>query len=287
MTSVNVQGTPGLAVVIPTTHAVDDVRELVHAIRQAASLSVTMRIVIVDNGPSSTREGWQGCNIDSLVTDKRYLGSEGGFVRGLIEAGSADRYLLLDHDAMLSAQTINEIIVAARKHPKSVVSANQGGNGHGWLVGGSFSDGTSNEVMPVRGAPWSGMLLTPEARSIVISCQSGYFFLWDDYYATWRIRQAGIDVIGLPNVVVHNCRSLDAQYLPWRAYYRARNELLYYRDTGSRGRFRAASMRLRYAMGALRRRRFRVGIAVARGICDGIRNHRGMTIEPGDTAHVR
>ena len=161
-----------LTVVIPTTHAVDSVRRLITSLR--ALLDENLEIVLVDNGPTAS-DVWD--DVDVMVVDRQYLGSEGSFTRGLVAARSTERYLLLDHDAELSEDSLEILLGAAKCYPDSVLSANQNGDGRSWRVSdGDDLESFGKKTIPVLGAPWSGLLLTARARQVILEQNSGISF---------------------------------------------------------------------------------------------------------------
>lgn len=142
-----------LAVVIPTTHRVEHVVQLVHQVRTTSPILTTF--TIVDNCPNASEAGWEALD-GYVVIRERYLGSEQGFVLGLRSAPSADWYLLLDHDAEVD-ETFLPTLFAAVGDDNSVYSANQRGDSWSWsmrqwvprpatLLGG----GTTTSTVPIN-----------------------------------------------------------------------------------------------------------------------------------------
>ena len=269
-----------VAVVIPTIERVADLSGLVGFLRAQTSPCLELSLVVVQNGPvaQDPHAGEIDPPIDRLVRRAEYLGSEGGFFAGLDVAEPSDRYLLLDEDATLDQESFDALIAACRAFPDAVISGSQ--NGQRWWVDPCAS-GIGTEPVPITRAPWSGMVLTPAARSVALSSPSRYFFLWDDYALCWHLERAGIPLVGVPCAVVGNRVKTSEPATPWRAYYRCRNELLYRRDVAAGDLARTLLMRARFAAGAVRRGRFAVGVAVCRGMVDGLLDRRGMRMLPG------
>lgn len=269
-----------VTVVIPTIEPVADLTRLVEFLRSQVSSGVDVSLVVVQNGPvaQDPHAGEIDPPIERLIRRSDYLGSEGGFFAGLDVAEPSDRYLLLDEDATLDQESFDVLVAACSAFPDAVISGSQ--NGQNWWIRQSASEIGSDPV-PITRAPWSGLALTPVARSIALSSPSRYFFLWDDYALCWRLERAGIPLIGIPRAVIGNRVKTTECLSPWRAYYRCRNELLYRRDTASGGLVRTLLMRTRFAAGAVRRGRFAVGAAVCRGMVHGLMDRRGMRMLPG------
>lgn len=256
-----------LAVVIPTTHRVEAVSRLVEQVR--ATCPVPVSFSIVDNGPDASEEEW-GLRV---IVRSDYLGSEGGFVLGLREAPEAERYLLLDHDAVLEDDCLRLLLSAAGA--EHIASANQGGKGERWDRFHGFGPPARDWTGPayVALAPWSGLLLDAQAREAVIAQDSsGYFFGWDDYLACWRLGRAGMKILGVPGAVVWN---LQDPPQPWRSYYFTRNHLLFYRDTRIGDWRRILWFRLVLAKRAVTARRLSDAAAQLRALTDGALNRRG------------
>jgi GT2 family glycosyltransferase len=163
-----------------------------------------------------------------------------------------------------------------------VYSANQGGDGQAWnRWNGRTSEplNLATETVAVELAPWSGLLLSARAAEIVKSQDSGFFFGWDDYLACWRLTQSGIQIWGVPGAVVGNDR-LDDWLTPWRAYYRARNHVLFHRETGYGKVSTLLKVRGVDLYEAFTDRRFDRASAMARGVIDGVMNRRGARMVP-------
>jgi GT2 family glycosyltransferase len=267
-----------VAVVVPTTHRIVNVLKLAQQVRATSPLPVT--ITVVDNGPWADKTGWNEFDGD-VVVDQTYLGAEQAFVLGLKSAPSADWYLLLDHDADLHEMCLATLLATATDRD-AVYSANQGGDGRAWNRWNGLASepiDLTTETAAVKLAPWSGLLLNPRAADIVKSQDSGYFFGWDDYLACWRLTQTGIQIWGVPGAVVGNDR-LDDWLTPWRAYYRARNHVLFHRETGFGDTASLLRVRGKDLYEAFSDRRLDRASAMARGLRDGLMNRRGARMVP-------
>jgi GT2 family glycosyltransferase len=267
-----------VAVVVPTTHRVENVLGLAQQVRATSPLLAT--ITVVDNGPWADKTGWNELD-GSVVVHQSYLGAEQAFVLGLKSAPSADWYLLLDHDADLHEMCLATLLAAATDSD-AVYSANQGGDGRAWNRGNGLASepmDLTTETVAVDFAPWSGLLLNPRAADIVKSQDSGYFFGWDDYLACWRLTHTGIQIWGVPGAVIGNDR-LDDWLAPWRAYYRARNHVLFHRETGFGDMATLLRVRGKDLYGAFADRRLDRASAMTRGFMDGLMNRRGARMVP-------
>jgi GT2 family glycosyltransferase len=260
-------------------HAVVRVEKLIHYIR--TNCSWPSRFVVVDNGPDATDNMWSD-GIDTLLIENRYLGSEQAFMEGLRAAGDAERYLLLDHDASISDESLATLLDYGAQKPASVICASHGYNHAGWRIGEvrPGSDGPGG-LVPLQASQWSGYLLNRQARDMLLSRRpSGFFFYWDDWLATWFLRSQGVEVLGTAAAVVWNHRTdLDS---PWKMYYEVRNGLLYARDTGQPfgARWEAYVRSGRRALGQARRRNWKLFAAASRGFRDGLVGRRGMVLTP-------
>jgi GT2 family glycosyltransferase len=267
-----------VAVVVPTTHRVENVLRLAQQVRATSPLLAT--ITVVDNCPWADRVEWNEFD-GTVVVHRSYLGAEQAFVLGLKSTPTADWYLLLDHDADLHEMCLTTLLATATD-TNAVYSANQGGDGRAWNRGNELASepmGLTTETVAVKFAPWSGLLLNPHAAEVVKSQDSGYFFGWDDYLACWRMTQMGIRIWGVPGAVIGNDR-LDDWRSPWRAYYRARNHLLFHRDTGCGDMATILRARGTDLYGAFADRRRDRASAMARGFVDGLMNRRGARMVP-------
>jgi GT2 family glycosyltransferase len=267
-----------VAVVVPTTHRIVNVLKLAQQVRATSPLPV--RITVVDNGPWADQSGWKELDGD-VVVHRGYLGAEQAFVLGLKSAPSADWYLLLDHDAELHEMCLATLLARATDRD-AVYSANQGGGGQAWNRRNGLTPepmDLTTETVPVKLAPWSGLLLNPRAADLVKSQDSGYFFGWDDYLACWRLTQSGIQIWGVPGAVLGNDR-LDDWLTPWRAYYRTRNHVLFHRETGCGDMPSLLRVRGMDLYGAIADRRLDRASAMARGLMDGLMNRRGARMVP-------
>ena len=107
----------------------------------------------------------------------------------------------------------------------------------------------------------------------MISQDSGFFFFWDDYLACWELKRAGIQIWGVPAAVIENVSDPDEKRSPWRAYYCARNHILFHRHTGCGTLAELVLVRGKEIYTALPYDN-RIGQieAIIRGLIDGIRN---------------
>jgi GT2 family glycosyltransferase len=265
-----------LAVIIPTTHWVERVTALVHRIRDTSPVTTT--VVIVDNGPKAERDPWAGV-ADRLIVDKRWLGTEQAFATGLRSEPTASRFLLLDHDARLEPTTIERLLEAGGDDENACCSGNHNGSGECWsyLPGVPVPGFGEQDVTSVDFAPWSGLLLSAEGAKVVINHDSGYFFGWDDYLASWRIRSAGLQLLGVRTAVVWNDGT--TMRAPWRLYYGTRNQLLLHRQTRAGSLSKITLLRLKQLLD-LAIRRDPSALAVLRGIGDAVIGRRGMRVAP-------
>jgi GT2 family glycosyltransferase len=269
-----------VSVVIPTTHSVEYVLQLAHRIEAIGTIGTT--ITVVDNGPHATERGWEEFDGHLVVRDS-YLGSEQAFVLGLRCAPTADWYLLLDHDARLHDDSISTLLGAATDH-KAVYSANVGGAGNFWDRPNGETPpprDLTNQTIAVEFAPWSGLLLCPHAVDIVTSQESGFFFYWDDYFACWNLRRAGIEIWGVPEAIIEN-EHVETEWMsPWRDYYYVRNHILFYRETGYGSLSELLLVRGKdLCQKLLRLRRYEWTRATFRGLIDGMRDRRGPIMLP-------
>jgi GT2 family glycosyltransferase len=271
-----------LSVVIPTTHRVDQVMQLVQQI--AATSPVPTEITVVDNTPRATRTGWEQFEGQLIVRDK-YLGSEQAFVLGLKYAPKASRYLLLDHDARLYDNSLSSLLGAATDD-NAVYSGNQNGDGSSWDRQNGRAPAPrdlSSTTVLVEFAPWSGLLLNPVATEIIVSQDSGLFFFYDDYLACWHLKRSGLRIWGVPAAVIENESIPGEQRSPWRAYYTARNHILFHRLTGCGTLTELIFFRSRdLSIGMLRARRIERTKASVLGILDGMRDRRGPQMLPSE-----
>ena len=275
-----------LCVVIPTTHKCQAVDQLArHLLRTSP---VTTTVVVVDNGPGASGGGW-ATDEYQLVFRPEYLGSEQAFVLGLKVAPHAGRYLLMDHDASIDERFL-EVLLSAATDPAAVYSANQNGDGSSWDRRNGRAPAPRDctpRVVRVDFAPWSGLLLSERAAEIVRAQNSGLFFFWDDYLLCHVLRREGITIWGVPGAAIGNDNYANDFPSAWRTYYRARNHILFQRETGFGGRFELILVRGKEILMLLGRRgRFPRVYANLRGIVDGICGRRGGRMLPDDSWRV-
>lgn len=273
-------GYVGLGVVVPTTHRVREVEDLVR--RVEATSPTRVKVVVVDNGPRASAKGWRLPPTCRLLILPDYQGSEAAFLAGAsaLAAYSPGRLLFLDHDAVLEDTTIKRLLAAATD-TGSVYSANQGGDCGCWdRWWGNLSprrELTAPEAVAL--APWSGLLVPHQAVATVVSQSSGYWFTWDDALLSHRLRLAGFRIVGVPDAVLHNERREGDYLLAWRAYYGSRNHILFCRDLGSGNEHLRMDQVLgiwaKFFLGALTRRQWGRAWAIASGVVDGILDRRG------------
>ncbi|MGH9067109.1 MAG: glycosyltransferase family 2 protein [Acidimicrobiales bacterium] len=278
-----------LAVVIPTTHRVREVRRLVEDVRSSSPVPVL--IFVVDNGPSANSRDWEGLPA-TVSVDSRYLGSEGSFLVGARLAAEAEpRWcLFLDHDATLAPQALPTLLRIAERDPDACYGASLGEKGENWdhrRSGKGDAHDMTAERIAICQTSWSGLLLNPAGLRRMIPLQCGYFFDWDDYYMCSMLAEAGVRMLGVPCVSVGNDRREGDYLSPWRAYYATRNYLLLLRDTHriwSRELIAALSFDLKRIYGAAITKRPDRAMATLRGLGDGLLNRRGMRFSPHDRA---
>ena len=269
-----------LSIVIPTTHRVYPVKRLLGEIEASCPLQWT--VTIVDNGPNANLVDWGEELAERVIVRNSYLGSEQAFLLGLRSAPEATWYLFLDHDAQLQGDTL-PILFSAAEDTDATYSCNQNGDGSSWDRQNGRAPAARNvmtRVISIKFAPWSGLLLGSRGAQVIRSHDSGLFFYWDDYLVCWLIARAGIKIWGVPAAVVENENIAYDQLSPWRAYYKARNNILFYRDTGHGSIVELTLVQgkdLFTALIHLRLNRFR---AVCMGIFDGVRNQRGPRMTP-------
>lgn len=253
---------------------------LLREIEESCALRWT--VTIIDNGPNATDADWGEALAERVIVRPEYLGSEQAFVLGLRCAPEATWYLLLDHDAHLQTDTLPTLLSAA-KDTEAAYSCNQNGDGSSWDRHNGRAPAArsvTTSVISVDFAPWSGLLLSPRAMRVIHSHDSGLFFYWDDYLACWLIARAGVKIWGVPAAVVENENIPYDRLSPWRAYYKARNNILFYRDTGHGSLVELVLVQGKdLFMALIHCRPNRFG-AVFIGIIDGMRNRRGPQMTP-------
>ena len=269
-----------LCVVIPTTHRCQAVDQLA---RHLISTSpVTTSVLVVDNCPEASQTGWATDHYQ-LVLRPHYLGSEQAFVLGLQLAPNAERYLMIDHDATVDAPFLGRLLAAATD-PDAVYSANQNGDGSSWDRRNGRAPmprDLTPTAIEVNFAPWSGMLLNRRAAEVVKAQNSGFFFFWDDYRVCYVLREAGFTIWGVPAAAVTNDNNANQSPSAWRTYYRARNHILFHRETKYGGLFELTLCRgkeiLMLLPGPGRSGRVAANL---RGIRDGLMGRRGARMSP-------
>jgi GT2 family glycosyltransferase len=244
-----------------------------------SSSPVSTRIVVVDNGPEANARDWP--SEFEVVVDRSYLGSGGAFSRGAATAleSRPDWTLLLDHDAEIGPDTIRSMLTVAERDPSLVYVARAHGavwassSWRGPLYRVPESQGT---LVPLDFAQWSGFLLPTPALEALSGFRSDYFFGWDDYQFSARLRAKGFTLWGVPSVVVLNRRRPGQWESSWRRYYGARNRVLLSSDLYGRWSWAALRAISTEIVGMRHEPRAR-----ARGIMDALMGRRGKVVSPG------
>jgi GT2 family glycosyltransferase len=247
-------------------------------------------VLVVDNGPTANRGDWVGRLPDrcDVVVDIAYLGSGGAFVAGLREAAARGfaRVLLLDHDAVVRSDALRELLKAWDERGPGFYSAKQSDQYGGWLRKSScatlyFVKVASGEgLLTVDLAPWSG-LLVPAAAATLAYTGDPYFFGWDDYEFCVLAARAGWRVYGVTSALVGTSKA-GAPGSPWKRYYFSRNAILFFVRNLDDRRWAATAWLFRHLLVQLVRSIDSPATALmwARGVCDGMRGVRGMTVPP-------
>jgi GT2 family glycosyltransferase len=265
-----------LAVVIPTTHWVSEVTNLVKSIHESSPIDA--HVFVVDNGPEANAEDWPS-DLNVFI-DTNYLGSGGAFAAGAARAVEIEPSwtLLLDHDAILASETISAFLDIAEKDSVGVYVARAYGAVwafESWRGPRYDKPVPGDSLVSLDFGQWSGFLLPAAALEELSNFNCDYFFGWDDYRFSAELRRRGYVLRGVPWVVVENRRRPGQWESAWRRYYGARNRILLSSDLYGRwswGTLRATATEV---LGMRHEPQAR-----ARGIRDGLLGHRGQVVIP-------
>ncbi len=192
-------------------------------------------IVVADNGstdgtPERIRESFPRAHVVSSLEN---LGVAGGYNFGL-KAGlpqGATHVLITNNDVSLAPEALGALESEARAHPSvgmfmPKIHHYYGDRSRLWCVGGRwrrFPPGVKmmgndaedrleySHPFPLEFAPSCTLFVSVEALRQVGFFDEGYFFYYDDWDFSARLRQVGFGIRFVPNAVVYHKVSVSTQ----------------------------------------------------------------------------
>jgi len=244
---------PIVLVIIATLHNVKQVSNIINTVPKSSDL-YRLRWLVVDNGPIASLVGWP--EEAEIIVDNQPIGSA-AFLKGLITLKNDpwDWVLFLDDDAAFRTDFFDELVSELGRwtHCQTVntqqpiaFSCSTNKIGDGWAKLNRFTflgvrrrlakASTRSPIIPIHLAPWNGLIfnrlgidLVPTSKLIDMMV---YFFSWDDYALCAEFQRRGGTLYGLRHPVIGNPRKNLSTAGPWRAFYNARNSLIFASDVG-------------------------------------------------------
>lgn len=205
-----------------------------------------LRVMLVDNG--STDGTAQRTRADfpwvDVVQTARNLGVAGGFNCGIVRAldAGAEAVFILNNDTVVAPSLISELVKANAEvgcygilmpkilhydEPRRI-----------WSVGARYrrfpptivmrgldepDDGRFDQVEEIAFAPTCGLMIPRQTFERVGLLDDGYFFFFDDWDFSMRVRRAGMQVLYVPEALLFHkvSRTIQRQGRPpfyWRTW---------------------------------------------------------------------
>ncbi len=220
-----------------------------------------LKVVVVDNGSTQDSESsLRGSGLDfELLCMRRNLGFTGGVNTAIRHAmeGGADFVWLLNSDAVVEAETLSTLMAAALREPGtgiwSPLICSEGGDAEIENCGTQVNIQTGEieafdrldqaqrclETAPEQFCVWgTAMLVSRKTFEQIGALDEQFFAYYEDTDYCVRAQQAGIGVSLVSAArVIHGPTRQSVQYSPppHRAYYLARNLILFWRKHAPRG----------------------------------------------------
>ena len=225
-------------------------------------------VTLIDNGSSedevtSLRNGLTDFSNVKLIESEDNLGFSGGVNLGLRDSrtGNYRHILLLNNDAKLEADTVEELIRALEKNP-DLGGVNptiyDGRSGDIWFAGGKlynwagmvghsrkipkqrFSNQKDSIVLPSGYLNGCCVLFRREVFGDIGELDEDLFMYGDDIDISYRMRDAGWRLGYVPESTAHHWVSAstgqpEIRFNQFRAYYDSRNWILVQRKRGLKG----------------------------------------------------
>jgi GT2 family glycosyltransferase len=231
---------PLVTVVVLAYNNYLDTRECLFSLR--ALNYAPLQLLLVDNGSTDgtaqrAREDFSGLTI---VQTGRNLGVAGGFNPGIIRAlqEGADYVFILNNDTVVQQGMLEELVQTSLGvsacgilMPKIVYyDAPQ----RIWSAGAYYrcfppavvmrglnhlDDGSFDQVEEIAFAPTCGLLIPRRTFERVGLLDDGYFFFFDDWDFSLRVRQAGMTLLYVPSACLRHKVSRTIQHKGRSPFY--------------------------------------------------------------------
>ena len=208
---------PLVYVIILTYNHIEDTLECLQSV--FASKYPNYQVVVVDNGssdgtPEKIRQAYPAVHV---IANERNLGVPAGYNVGFQYAlGMGAHYVfMLNNDTLLDGNTLDEIVKLAEQDPKAGIVMPKvlvyGSQDKVWSSGSYYrtfppaivlSDKNKRTIESVRlieYAPSCGLLIHRRAFESAGLFDTGYFFLFDDWDFSARVRAHGLNIWYTPS----------------------------------------------------------------------------------------
>lgn len=247
---------PEVAVVVLAHNNYPDTSECIASLRELNYQP--LRVILVDNG--STDGTAQRAHTDfpslTIVETGRNLGVAGGFNRGIVRAldEEAEAIFILNNDTVVAPSFVSALVnvygasdscgmlmpkILYYDEPERI-----------WSVGARYrrfppaivmrgldepDDGRFDQVEEIAFAPTCGLMIPRQTFHQVGMLDDGYFFFFDDWDFSVRVRRAGKRILYVPEAVLFHkvSRTIQRQGRPpfyWRTW--GASAARYYRRYG-------------------------------------------------------
>ncbi len=233
-------GQPRIVTVILTYNHYEDTQECLHSV--LALQGPQAQVVLVDNGssdgtPARVRQEFPAVHV---IENGQNLGVPAGYNVGFQYAmdSGADYILMLNNDTILPADMLTELLSVAEKDPQTGVVMPKvlyhGASDKVWSSGGRYRafppailmtdkrKGMEDKMRLIEYAPSCALLIHRRAFERAGLFDPGYFFLYDDWDFSERVRAHGLNIWYAPNAYMWHKVSATTQGprspLYWRTY---------------------------------------------------------------------
>jgi protoporphyrinogen oxidase/GT2 family glycosyltransferase len=233
-------GQARIMTVVLTYNHYDDTQECLQSV--FALQGSQSQVVLVDNGsddgtPERVRQEFPAVHV---IENRQNLGVPAGYNVGFQYAmdQGADYILMLNNDTILPAELLSELLSVAEKDPQTGVVMPKvlyhGASDKVWSSGGRYRvfppailmtdkrKGMEDKMRLIEYAPSCALLIARRAFERAGLFDPGYFFLYDDWDFSERVRAHGLNIWYAPNAFMWHKVSTTTQGprspLYWRTY---------------------------------------------------------------------
>jgi protoporphyrinogen oxidase/GT2 family glycosyltransferase len=208
---------PKVSVVILTYNHYEDTRECLNSVQKCNYPNVN--IILVDNGsedetPAKVREEFPKIQV---IENGANIGVPAGYNIGFQEAlaQASDYIFMLNNDTVIAPDIIDELLEVANADPDAGIVMPKvlfyGSSDRVWSSGGRYRAfppailmtdrraGNEDKLRMIEYAPSCGLLIHRQAFERAGLFDPGYFFLWDDWDFSERVRAHGLKIWYAPN----------------------------------------------------------------------------------------